>query len=254
MSEIKYLPSCSGGLCSRSLYPDKYVSQDIYYCSTCKIEGNCGLCFRCAQECHSSRGHSIEFGGRGDQLLCDCKDFARKTKHSCLTALPQVKDTDRCTITVSGNKFISQEVYECLTCGLDEENGLGCCWVCAAVCHQNHHIRLYSQTAEEMEGFLCDCGSAHQNLKTKCKTLRRRTSIKDNQDSDSSPSKRSPKRKSVADPRECQECLICWTKSRDIVLLPCKHLVCCSGCLPTLKGVCPLDRLKFSSVLVIYNG
>lgn len=58
-----------------------------------------------------------------------------------------------CTFALSGEELVSQRVYECRTCGLTGENGLGMCYGCASTCHAEHDV--------DFLGFgraFCDCG------------------------------------------------------------------------------------------------
>ena len=48
-------------------------------------------------------------------------------------------------------------------------------------------------------------------------------------------------------------CVICLDKPKNILLLPCKHLIGCLDCVNQLKGVCPIDRKEFTSTMTVYN-
>ena len=67
---------------------------------------------------------------------------------------------DTCSFTWTGAHHISQDIFDCLTCGLTDS--LCCCTECARTCHKGHDFKLKhtSPTA------YCDCWK-----KCKCKSL-----------------------------------------------------------------------------------
>lgn len=65
-----------------------------------------------------------------------------------------------CTFFASGDKCIDQKVYQCRTCGTNENINL--CETCAHVCHKGHDVFL----VESSNNFSCDC----QKI-SKCKCL-----------------------------------------------------------------------------------
>lgn len=58
-----------------------------------------------------------------------------------------------CTFSATGDKYIKQKLYDCLTCNLTLENGMGICEACAKKCHKDHDIRFVSVKPL----FYCDC-------------------------------------------------------------------------------------------------
>lgn len=57
-----------------------------------------------------------------------------------------------CTYYITGNNFILQKFYRCLTCKLTPINKCGVCEACARKCHKGHDIRF----AEVCSSY-CDC-------------------------------------------------------------------------------------------------
>lgn len=67
---------------------------------------------------------------------------------------------DTCSFTWTGADHISQDIFECQTCGLS--GSLCCCTECAKVCHKGHDCKLKQTTPTAY----CDCWQ-----KCKCKAL-----------------------------------------------------------------------------------
>ena len=63
----------------------------------------------------------------------------------------EAMDGKLCTYTHTARVFMNQHWYHCHTCGMVE--GVGCCSVCARVCHRDHDM-TYSK-----HGSFCDCGA-----------------------------------------------------------------------------------------------
>jgi hypothetical protein len=42
-----------------------------------------------------------------------------------------------------------------------------------------------------------------------------------------------------------QKCIVCMDRLRDVLLLPCKHLVLCSGCAEQMEGRGALDSCPY---------
>ena len=61
-------------------------------------------------------------------------------------------DGKLCTYTQTARVFMNQHWYHCHTCGMVE--GVGCCSVCARVCHRDHDV-----TYSKHGSFFCDCGA-----------------------------------------------------------------------------------------------
>ena len=60
-----------------------------------------------------------------------------------------------CTFSATGEKYIKQKLYACMTCNIVPENDMGICEVCARNCHKGHDIRFDSVQPL----FYCDCHS-----------------------------------------------------------------------------------------------
>jgi hypothetical protein len=58
-----------------------------------------------------------------------------------------------CTFNETGERFATQQWYQCLTC--TSPNGEGCCEVCKTVCHAGHKLKDMGVTP-----FYCDCGKS----------------------------------------------------------------------------------------------
>eukprot|EP01117_Protostelium_nocturnum_P010911 TRINITY_DN3939_c0_g1_i1.p1 TRINITY_DN3939_c0_g1~~TRINITY_DN3939_c0_g1_i1.p1 ORF type:complete len:1699 (-),score=618.56 TRINITY_DN3939_c0_g1_i1:206-5302(-) len=56
-----------------------------------------------------------------------------------------------CTYNITSQNYIEQPFYNCFTCGLLED--LGCCSVCAEICHKGHNI----SATQKLSKFFCDC-------------------------------------------------------------------------------------------------
>lgn len=48
-------------------------------------------------------------------------------------------------------------------------------------------------------------------------------------------------------------CVACWVRSADRLLLPCKHLCLCSGCLQSCKAACPICRSQIMETIEVYG-
>jgi hypothetical protein len=60
----------------------------------------------------------------------------------------------QCTIALTGNQYVIQPWFECLTCKLT--GGAGCCVICKDICHRGHEVRAASSSPSP---FFCDCGT-----------------------------------------------------------------------------------------------
>lgn len=56
-----------------------------------------------------------------------------------------------CTLNETGEKFVTQQWYQCITCGSPHNEG--CCVVCKDVCHAGHQLKDMG-----VSPFYCDCG------------------------------------------------------------------------------------------------
>ena len=80
--------------------------------------------------------------------------------------------------------------------------------------------------------------------------------------SSEAPSRQQPARKRPRGRRESEpaatqtfsmECKICFDRPIEVLLLPCKHLVCCQIC-GALSSICPMCRGRVSETLRVYCG
>jgi hypothetical protein len=187
--------------------------------------------------------------------FCDCRDVnchlrlptGIQTKKTTFQHLPATDD-DVCTFRFTGSKQVTQDWYHCNTCNM--KGSTGTCAVCAAVCHKGHDVVLHTHLPKN--GFYCDCGGGGKN----CIALKPRASLQTlvrnfeiiliNHQIEQLDNTKLPDERSL--------CIICLERPRSIVLLPCKHLVCCQLCSPSLKGKCPLDRQQIEQSIEIYNA
>ena len=128
-----------------------------------------------------------------------------------------VSADDICTFTFTKKDYVNQPWYHCETCNLT--GNLGCCAICAAVCHKGHNIKFY-----KMNSFYCDCGTKEI---CNCEALVARHSI----------------------PAEVT-CCICLTNQRNTVFQPCGHLCCCDEC--GNLDQCPVCREAITNKLKVY--
>ena len=61
-----------------------------------------------------------------------------------------------CTFSASGNKYINQKFYRCITCGFTAKNGFGICENCVKCCHKGHNVSLAVEDGSLFKCF-CDC-------------------------------------------------------------------------------------------------
>jgi len=47
-------------------------------------------------------------------------------------------------------------------------------------------------------------------------------------------------------------CVVCLNNPREVILLPCGHVVVCVDCMERLNGTCPLCRMSFSRTHAAY--
>ncbi|KAK8871627.1 hypothetical protein M9Y10_007362 [Tritrichomonas musculus] len=59
-----------------------------------------------------------------------------------------------CTLSASGNHFITQKFYRCLTCNLTPIGNQGICENCVRNCHKGHDVRFVTNSRF---GSYCDC-------------------------------------------------------------------------------------------------
>ena len=144
-------PSEFGSLCTFAQYPCTYLIQKFYHCEECKLVGDLGCCEACAKRCHI--GHHVYLDTRKIKIstICNCgaHTFENVRCFSCF------HKHELCTFLKTGKKFINQDFYHCLTCGLTD--GYGICGPCARNCHYGHEL-IYSGLVNSF----CDCPDKHK--------------------------------------------------------------------------------------------
>lgn len=75
---------------------------------------------------------------------------------------PTPKPRAECTFSIHGRNRITQNWYNCITCGL--VGRLGCCEVCAKRCHKGHDISFCGA----VPGSYCDCGAGAGRQPCQC--------------------------------------------------------------------------------------
>jgi len=73
------------------------------------------------------------------------------------------KHNQICTFSQTGKTFVDQLWWRCQTCWPNREE-IGCCEVCAKVCHQGHIVRANNIASP----FYCDCGAGTGPNPCKC--------------------------------------------------------------------------------------
>ncbi|XP_057290056.1 E3 ubiquitin-protein ligase UBR4-like isoform X1 [Hydractinia symbiolongicarpus] len=74
-----------------------------------------------------------------------------------------------CTFTITQRDYMNQHWYHCHTCKMSD--GVGCCTVCAKVCHKGHDV-----TYSKHGSFFCDCGAKEDGS---CKAMAKKSSGSD---------------------------------------------------------------------------
>ena len=121
--------------------------EKFYFCMTCGIYDERGVCEQCAKHCHE--GHKLIDAGYSSKFYCDCGNGT--CVYPCkLMNTPE----NKCTLQENGIKPIKQKLFECMTCGL--EGKLHVCEKCALVCHAGHDVKEIG----ELVG-TCDCCSPY---------------------------------------------------------------------------------------------
>ena len=141
-------------LCTAAQNGPRYIEQKWYQCKTCKLIGKLGCCEACARRCH--QGHDCVYVGVVEKAYCDCGTGRAPKPCSCLG---NAATCNTCTYFYLGRQFIGQRFYQCLTCRLPDP--MGCCEVCARVCHAGHNIKLLDRSIPigDCDSF-CDCGES----------------------------------------------------------------------------------------------
>ena len=141
-------------LCTFAKHGRSYITQRLYQCATCNLMGDLCCCEACAKTCH--KGHDCTFMAECSGY-CDCG--AGDSLRPCC-CLGKAATRERCTFSYLREEYIGQRFYNCLTCGLTD--GMGCCEICARVCHVGHDIRLVprSNPPSRQHSSFCDCGAS----------------------------------------------------------------------------------------------
>lgn len=94
-----------------------------------------------------------------DNILMNTGDSMDSSIAQCIKALSQ------CTRNLTGKRYTLQPLWSCETCGLTEDQNLGCCEPCAKRCHAGH-VGMFLRSA--LSRHFCDCPEcahpAHCNL------------------------------------------------------------------------------------------
>lgn len=118
--------------CTYAVTGTRYSEQKWYYCRTCGLTGNKGMCEICAQKCH--KNHDVAFYKNGTGFYCDCPD------HGGCCCMPQSDDL-QCTFVLTGGKIVEQPMYNCLDCNIQN-----ICQNCAIKHHKNHKVHVNETT------------------------------------------------------------------------------------------------------------
>jgi len=165
-----------------------YMKQDWFFCKTCDMTENHGVCEVCRDVCH--KGHETYLSkhspcpfvcccGNGEcEESCKCNDTTGKSDTSyigteSLFSGQAIKMSSNeivddcvlagcCTYSVTGRNFMTQKAWGCRTCSLI---GNYCvCVVCKDRCHVGHD--LYEKPNPQK--IFCDCGAGLGVEKCKC--------------------------------------------------------------------------------------
>ncbi|KAH0788076.1 Zinc finger in N-recognin family protein [Histomonas meleagridis] len=142
--ECKCRPPISEMKCSNMINPNG-SKQLTFFCEECGVI----CCVSCALKCH--KDHVISLYDIVNQK-CDCGSGYGL---SPCKIMPPPDPPHICTFKRDGLQFTRQHVYRCVTCGMDENNGL--CEACAKLCHRGH----YCIDCGEKSSFCCDCAFLH---------------------------------------------------------------------------------------------
>lgn len=64
-----------------------------------------------------------------------------------------------CTFAATEDKYIEQDWYQCVTCGISGSEGF--CSTCKDICHKGHDVIFMRRS----QGFFCDCGANSRRCK-----------------------------------------------------------------------------------------
>ena len=162
----------------------EFCFQDWYYCKTCKMGDNHGVCETCRKICHA--GHETYLSkdspsrfrcccGNGEcEVDCKCIKIGENTtvkngpmfvgekiKHS-KKILDDALRSNCCTFNITGRNYMYQEAYNCKNCHLNK--GYVMCVICAEKCHKGHNV-VKSLVSKES---YCDCGCGKGLVPCKC--------------------------------------------------------------------------------------
>jgi hypothetical protein len=174
----------------------KLTYQDWYYCETCDMKENHGICERCRKTCHAGHVTCLSKDspslfrcccGNGEcEIECKCLKVCEKTtvkKGPIINSikLPCAKEllndalrSGCCTFNVTGRNYISQEAYCCKDCEIVGRYVM--CVICKDKCHSGHNVerRFDSKTS------FCDCGCGRGRHPCKCMSRENKRKRDDN--------------------------------------------------------------------------
>ncbi|CAD8120317.1 unnamed protein product [Paramecium sonneborni] len=151
--------------CTYDVYGDKYMEQDYFECITCwGSDSIYGACRACGITCHN--GHKLILK-KSKSFFCDCGRQNHKIQQQFQNYIyeprKQLSEVDfkvnqqvyRCTFDIYGDKYITQDYFECITCW-GPSSVYGACNTCAITCHNGHEL-IYKKS-QPFVTFVCDCG------------------------------------------------------------------------------------------------
>ena len=103
----------------------------------------------------------------------DFSNFLRVVSLNVLFSFLDIEEKtypNLCTYVNTGNSFLVQEYFRCITCGLDEKKRKGACKICIKTCHAGHDVRFAKN-----DRFFCDCGAEGEKS---CRSLLKKQSSK----------------------------------------------------------------------------
>ncbi|XP_062506346.1 uncharacterized protein LOC134182920 [Corticium candelabrum] len=53
--------------------------------------------------------------------------------------------------------------------------------------------------------------------------------------------------------QQYSQCVVCWDKPKEVVLLPCRHLCLCIECSNRIRDRCPMCNLRFRNKMPVYT-
>ena len=118
--------------CTYAVTGNCFGEQKWYFCRTCGLTGNNGICEICAKKCHND--HDVVFYRNATGFYCDCPD------HGNCSCMPQSDDL-QCTFVLTDGKIVEQPMYNCIDCNIQN-----ICQNCAIRYHKNHKVHVNETT------------------------------------------------------------------------------------------------------------